>query len=248
VKNRTRARVEETVTDPATAEALKPWYRWLCKRPCFHDDYLEAFNRPSVHLVDTQGRGVDQFTRHGILVDGREYPVDCVIFATGFEAGISYVRLTGFDITGREGRRLSDHWKSGVRTLHGISTDGFPNLLLVGGNQHSVAAVNAVHLLDEQSIHVAYIIAQGKQRRLQALEPATDAVDAYTEIIRSAPANKVLVNFYSSCTPGYYNGEGKGTRSEDLFFGNRYGGGAMAFYRMLSDWRQENSLAGMMLQ
>lgn len=86
-------------------------------------------------------------------------------------------------------------------------------------------------MLDEQAIHVAYIIAQGKHRRLQALEPTTDAVDAYTEIIRSAPANKVLVNFYSCCTPGYYNGEGKGTRSEDLFFGNRYGGGAMAFYQ-----------------
>jgi NAD(P)-binding Rossmann-like domain len=75
-----------------------------------------------------------------------------------------------------------------------------------------------------------------------------EAVDAYTEIIRSAPANKVLVNFYSSCTPGYYNGEGKGAKSEDLFFGNRYGGGAMAFYQMLGDWRRENNLQGMKLQ
>ncbi|MBS0222055.1 MAG: NAD(P)/FAD-dependent oxidoreductase [Proteobacteria bacterium] len=248
VMNAIRTRVEEIVKDPSTAEALKPWYRWLCKRPCFHDDYLDAFNRPSVHLVDTGGRGVEQFTRHGIVVDGHEYKVDCAIFATGFEAGISYVRLTGFDVVGREGRRLSEHWRNGVRTLHGITTDNFPNLLLVGGNQHSVAAVNAVHLLDEQATHVAYIIQQAGERRLQAIEPTTEAVDAYTEIIRSAPANKVLVNFYSSCTPGYYNGEGKGAKSEDLFFGNRYGGGAMAFYQMLADWRRENNLEGMALR
>jgi cation diffusion facilitator CzcD-associated flavoprotein CzcO len=247
VMNVIRARVEEIVKDPATAEGLKPWYRWLCKRPCFHDDYLEAFNRPGVQLVDTQGRGVEEFTKHGILSGGKEYKVDCVIFATGFEAGISYVRLTGFDIVGREGRRLSDHWRAGVRTLHGMMTDGFPNLLLVGGNQHSVAAVNAVHLLDEQASHVAYIVQQAKQRRVETVEPATEAVDAYTEVIRSAPANKVLVNFYSGCTPGYYNGEGKGRRSEDLFFGNRYGAGAMAFYKMLADWRREGNLQGMIL-
>lgn len=248
VMNTIRARVEAIVKDPETAEALKPWYRWLCKRPCFHDDYLDAFNRPNVHLVDTNGRGVEQFTSDGIAVDGHEYKVDCVVFATGFEAGISYVRLTGFDIVGREGKSLGAHWKKGVRTLHGITTDGFPNLLLVGGNQHSVAAVNAVHLLDEQAIHVAYIIQQAKQRGLQTIEPTTEAVDAYTELIRSAPANQVLLKFYSSCTPGYYNGEGKGAKSEDLFFGNRYGGGAMAFYHMLRDWRSEGDLKGMKLQ
>ncbi len=159
--NAIRSRIEEIVQDPATAEALKPWYRWLCKRPCFHDDYLDAFNNPAVELVDTGGEGVREFARDGIVVAGKEYPVDCVIFATGFEAGISYVRLTGFDVVGRDGTRLSDHWRSGVRSLHGITTDRFPNLLMVGGNQHSVAAVNAVHLLDEQSTHVAYIVGKG---------------------------------------------------------------------------------------
>ena len=248
VMNGIRSRVEEIVQDRATAEGLKPWYRWMCKRPCFHDDYLPAFNCPNVKLVDTQGRGVEEFTRHGIVVGDKEYKVDCVIFATGFEAGISYVRLTGFDIVGREGKRLSEHWRNGVRTLHGMTTDGFPNLFLMGGNQHTVAAVNAVHLLDEQASHVAHVIKQVRQRQFETIEPATEAVDAYTEVIRSAPANKVLVNFYASCTPGYYNGEGKATRSEDLFFGNRYGDGAMAFYRMLANWRQEGQLQGMMLQ
>jgi cation diffusion facilitator CzcD-associated flavoprotein CzcO len=248
VMNGIRSRVEEIVQDRATAEGLKPWYRWMCKRPCFHDDYLAAFNCPNVKLVDTQGRGVEEFTRHGIVVGDQEYKVDCVVFATGFEAGISYVRLTGFDIVGREGKRLSEHWRDGVRTLHGMMTDGFPNLFLMGGNQHTVAAVNAVHLLDEQASHVAYVIKQVRQRQLETIEPATEVVDAYTEAIRSAPANKTLVNFYAGCTPGYYNGEGKATRGEELFFGNRYGDGAMAFYQMLANWRQAGQLQGMMLQ
>ena len=82
VMNGIRSRVEEIVQDRATAEGLKPWYRWMCKRPCFHDDYLAAFNSPNVKLVDTQGRGVEEFTRHGIVVGDEEYKVDCVIFAT----------------------------------------------------------------------------------------------------------------------------------------------------------------------
>jgi cyclohexanone monooxygenase len=245
VMNAIRSRIEEIVQDPATAEALKPWYRWLCKRPCFHDDYLDAFNNPAVELVDTGGEGVREFTRDGIVVAGKEYPVDCVIFATGFEAGISYVRLTGFDVIGRDGTRLSNHWHSGVRSLHGITTDKFPNLLMVGGNQHSVAAVNAVHLLDEQATHVAYIIKEGTSRKLEAIEPSAAAVDEYTEIVRSGPANKTLLSFYSSCTPGYYNGEAKAAKADDLFFGNRYSGGAVEFYQMLSNWRREGSLRGM---
>ena len=245
VMNAIRSRIAETVQDPDTAEALKPWYRWLCKRPCFHDDYLDAFNNPAVELVDTKGLGVQRFTRQGIVVDGQEYPVDCVIFATGFEAGISYVRLTGFEVVGRDGTRLSRHWSGGVRTLHGITTDRFPNLLMVGGNQHSVAAVNAVHLLDEQATHVAYIVKEASARALETIEPARAAVDEYTEVIRSGAANKTLLNFYSSCTPGYYNGESKASKADDLFFGNRYSGGAIQFYQMLANWRREGRLEGM---
>ncbi len=243
--NAIRSHIDEIVKDPATAEALKPWYRWLCKRPCFHDDYLGAFNNPAVELVDTEGQGVRAFTSHGIVIAGQEYPVDCVIFATGFEAGISYVRLTGFDVIGRDGTKLSKHWDSGVRTLHGITTDKFPNLLMIGGNQHSVAAVNAVHLLDEQATHVAYIIKEGASRKLGTIEPSAAAVDEYTEIVRSGPANKTLLSFYSSCTPGYYNGESKASQADDLFFGNRYSGGAIEFYQMLANWRREGSLRGM---
>ncbi len=245
VMNLIRSRIEEIIEDPSTAEALKPWYRWLCKRPCFHDDYLAAFNAPTVELVDTEGRGVEQFTPHGIVVAGKEYKVDCVVFATGFEAGISYVRLTGFDVTGRDGLRLSEHWRNGVRTLHGMTTDRFPNLMFLGGNQHSATATNAVHLLDEQATHVAHIVKQARQRQAAMVEPSAEAVDGYTDMIRSSPNNAVQMKFYSSCTPGYYNAEGKSAKADDLFFGNRYGGRTMTFYQMLADWRRDGNLPGM---
>jgi cyclohexanone monooxygenase len=171
VMNSLRSRVDEVVKDPTTAEALKGWYRWFCKRPCFHDDYLEAFNRPNVRLIDTKGMGVEKVTENGVIVSGTEYAADCLIFATGFEAGISYTRLTGFELYGYEGISLSEHWSKGVRTLHGAMTDRFPNCFLMGGNQQSAAAVNAVHLLDEQASHIAYILKTVRERKISRVEP-----------------------------------------------------------------------------
>ena len=195
-----------------------------------------------------QGRGVERFTKRGIEVAGRDYEVDCIIFATGFEAGISYTRLTGFEITGRDGTRLSDHWRSGVRTLHGMTTDKFPNCLLVGGNQQTAAAVNAVHLLDEQARHLAYTVSEARKRKASVIEPSADAVDAYVDVVRNSPKNKALVGFYASCTPGYYNGEGKARRSEDFFIGGRYADGAMPFYAVLKAWREDGLLDGLILK
>jgi cation diffusion facilitator CzcD-associated flavoprotein CzcO len=245
VMNSLRSRIEESIKDPSVAELLKPWYRWFCKRPCFHDDYLEAFNRPNVRLIDTHGRGVERISEGGIVSDGVEYGVDCLIFATGFEAGIAFTRLTGFDIFGRNGLSLTDHWSKGVRTLHGMTTDGFPNCFVIGGNQQSAAAVNAVHLLDEQSEHVAYIVSTLRARAIARIEPSAQAVDDYVRIIRSSPTNETLVDFYLDCTPGYYNAEGRAKASEDIFFGGRYGDGPIPFFRMLQAWRQEGSLKGM---
>jgi cation diffusion facilitator CzcD-associated flavoprotein CzcO len=245
VMNEIRARVENVVTDPATAEALKPYYRWFCKRPGFHDEYLPAFNRPNVRLVDTNGHGIDSFTRQGVVVGDQHYDVDCLIFATGFEAGISYTRLIGFEPVGRDETLLSQHWGQGVRSLHGLMTDKFPNCFFIGGNQHSASALNATHLLDEQSTHLAYVIAEMKRRKLSAIEPGPAAVEEYTQAVRTAPQNAALVEFYAACTPGYYNAEGKAKKSDELFLGGRYGPGAMAFYEMLANWRKNNDLEGM---
>ncbi len=245
VMNDLRERVDNVVTDPEVAEALKPYYRWFCKRPGFHDDYLEAFNRPNVKLIDTRGQGIEAFTKNEVVVNGEQYEVDCVVFATGFEAGIHYTRLTGFDLYGRDGTPLSQHWRERVRSLHGLMTDKFPNCFFMGGNQHSASALNAVHLLDEQAIQISYIISEMQHRELAAIEPSVAAVEDYSAAIRTAPENAALVDFYSTCTPGYYNSEGKVKTSEDLFLGARYGPGAMAFYEMLANWRKSGDFPGM---
>ncbi|MCU1476896.1 MAG: monooxygenase, partial [Subtercola sp.] len=234
--NQLRDRVESTVFDPETAEALKPWYRWWCKRPGWHDDYLPAFNRPNVKLIDTNGQGVERFTAKGVVVDGVEHELDCVIMATGFEAGIEYTRLTGFELHGR-GIDLSEHWgTAGVRTFHGMSTDRFPNLFFIGGNLQTASAVNAVHLLDEQAHYVAHIVSTAIDSGADTIEATKEAVDAWVEEIRSSPANKTSFQFYLDCTPGYYNSEGKAKSMDDLFTGGRYGGGALAYYKLLEDW------------
>src|SRR4029077_6951318 len=113
-----RARVDSIVEDPATAEALKPYYRQFCKRPCFHDEYLDTFNRPNVTLVDTHGRGVERLTERGVVAKGVEYELDCLIYATGFEVGTDYSRRAGYEIVGRDGLTLTSKWADGASTFH----------------------------------------------------------------------------------------------------------------------------------
>ena len=150
-----RKRVETVVKDPSTAEALKPWYNQFCKRPCFHDEYLATFNRPNVHLIDTAGKGVERITENAIVANGKEYEIDCLIYATGFEVGTGYTRRAGFEIYGRDGLSLTEKWEEGVSSLHGMHTRGFPNCFIVSNAQSGFTA-NYPHMLNEQSKHLAY--------------------------------------------------------------------------------------------
>ena len=128
--NEIRDRVNSIVDDPATADALKPWYGQWCKRPTFNDEYLPTFNRPNVKLVDTKGKGVDRITEHGVVVDGVEYEVDCLVFATGFEVGTAYTRRAQFEMYGRRGKSTeADYWAKGMRTHHGFLSQRLPELL-----------------------------------------------------------------------------------------------------------------------
>ena len=143
-----RARAEEIVKDPNVAESLKPYYRQFCKRPCFHDEYLDTYNRENVTLVDTQGKGLDKITEKGIFFDGKEYEVDCIIFATGFEVGTDYTRRSGYEIYGRKGLSIMDKWKDGLSTMHGMHSRGFPNSFFFGPQQAGFTAnsVSYTHL------------------------------------------------------------------------------------------------------
>lgn len=213
-----RARVDSIVADRATAEALKPWYGYFCKRPCFHDEYLQTFNRANVTLVDTLGKGVEKITANGVVVNGVEHAVDCLIFATGFEVGTDYSRRTGFEVIGRDGLSLTGKWRDGVRTLHGLSVNGFPNCFVLSIAQ-SGFTVNFPYLLDVQARHTAWVIAWGLGHA-DEIEASTEAEDAWVQTVidrSGASAGRA-----KACTPGYYNREGQAnalTRQGSFFYG-----------------------------
>jgi cyclohexanone monooxygenase len=241
--NQIRARVDALVHDKPTAEALKPWYRQFCKRPCFHDDYLQTFNRRNVTLVDTGGRGVERLTSNAVVANGIHHEVDCLIFATGFEVGTAFTRRAGYDIVGRDGRSLSEHWSDGLRTLHGLTTDGFPNCFFLGFNQSSVT-VSVPIALDKQARQVTHMVTTAKALGCEVLEPAASAVDAYVDEVRRA--GRIGWKFFAECTPGYYNSEGAAGNRHG-FFSDMYGGGAIRFFEMLDRWR-EDGMQGMQLR
>ncbi len=246
-----RSRVETIVNDPDTAEALKPWYRQFCKRPCFHDDYLDTFNRPNVHLIDTEGRGVKRITPTGVVVDRREstvslveeeFEVDCLIYATGFEVGTDYTRRAGYELYGRDGMTLTEKWHDGASTLHGMHSRGFPNCFIFSLTQ-SGFTVNFPHMLNEQSKHLAYILAEAQARGVTVIEADADAEAAWVEtIVNLSQMNR---QFLESCTPGYYNNEGR--PADRSVKDGSYGAGSVAFIRVLEQWRAAGDLAGLEL-
>jgi cyclohexanone monooxygenase len=237
-----RARAEQIVKDRQTAEALKPYYNQFCKRPCFHDEYLDTFNRPNVTLVDTDGKGVERITEHGVVANGKEYEIDCLIYATGFEVGTDYTRRSGYQLYGRGGVSLSDKWKDGVSTLHGMHSRGFPNVFIMSNSQSGFTA-NFPHMLDVQSRHLAHIIKHCSDRQVRVLEPAQEAEDAWVQtIIASALMRQ---RFQEECTPGYYNNEGQ--PSPLAARNGFYGGGSIAFIKLLEEWRAEGSMKGLEL-
>jgi cation diffusion facilitator CzcD-associated flavoprotein CzcO len=239
--NQIRARVDRVVKDKKTAEALKPWYRQFCKRPTFNDEYLPAFNRTNVTLVDTRGRGVDRITEKGLVFDGVEYEVDCIIFATGFEVGTAYTRRAGFEIYGRGGKTLTQHWAEGLKTLHGFYSNGFPNCFHMGVTQNALTA-NFPHMLEEQSRHIAELIQHAKSNEARCLEPTPEAEAEWAETMKQKAINSR--NFLEACTPGYYNNEGN--VDAGFGFGALYGGGPVEFYDLVRKWREDGQMKGLL--
>ena len=239
--NRIRARVDAIVKDPKTAEGLKAWYRQFCKRPGFHDTYLQTFNRPNVTLVDTEGRGVERVTEKGLVFDGVEYEVDCIVFATGFEVGTAYTRRSGFEAYGVGGKSLSDYWANGMRTFHGFYSHEFPNLFHLGMTQNAISP-NFTHVLNDQAGHIAAVLKETRSRGATRLEPTAEAEAAWVRTIKE----KMVTNlaFRQECTPGYYNGEGQAGGGQGLF-DELYAPGPLDFYPMIEAWRSTGEFAGL---
>ncbi|MBW2697909.1 MAG: monooxygenase, partial [Deltaproteobacteria bacterium] len=238
-----RARVDSVVEDKLTAEALKPYYRQFCKRPCFHNEYLPTFNRDNVTLVDTKGKGVERVTEKGVVVDGQEYELDCLIYASGFEVGTSYTQRGGYEVYGRDGQSLTEKWSDGVRTLHGMQAHGFPNCFFIMSITQSGFTVNFTHMLGETGKHLAYIIKTALDKGISTLEVSEEAEAEWVDTILNLA--RLGSEFQQSCTPSYYNNEGKPgevSRQNGFYFGQ-----PMEFMKILEDYRADGGLKGLEL-
>ena len=225
---RIHERIEAIVDDQATADALKPWYMFMCKRPCFHDEYLPTYNRPNVHLVDTRGQGVCEITEHGPVFAGRQYNVDVLIYATGFE-----VQKTGIynQIVGRGGIELNEKYNDGVRTLVGIHSHGYPNMFIMGGYQASFQ-FNLTDMLQTQGDHIAGCIDYTRRHGHQAMDVTEGAEEWW---VQEVIAHRGKTSRNQDCTPGYYNFEGESNRRQD---GN-YNGGFRQYFAHMRDVREK---------
>ena len=235
-----RARADEIVKDRETAEALKPWYNQFCKRPCFHDEYLQTFNRPNVKLVDTKGQGVDRLTEKGVVANGEEYEIDCLIYATGFELANEWSHKTGIEIYGRDSTTITEKWKDGASTLHGWTSRNFPNCLWVSIVQAALTP-NFMHVTGAQAQHFAYVISECEKRGIKTFEPTQEAEEEWCDTIVKGTA--IRANFFKECTPGYYNNEGKSSISAAR--NATYGYGSQAFIKILEAWREKGDLGGL---
>lgn len=233
--------IDTIVTDPRTADALKPWFGFICKRPCFNDEYLAAFNEPSVTLVSAPG-GIDAITATGMVVDGTHYELDCIIFATGFETGSGTAQRYGYDIVGREGLSMREHFADGTKTLHGFYTHGFPNFMELGLSQNAYV-VNYTYMLDRKARHAARVVAHAAQHEIATIEPDLSAQDQWVEAARNSG---VAMQFYlATCTPGYYNGQGDIGKG---FFNDVYAMSEIDFWESIESWWNEASFEGMIVK
>lgn len=235
-----RAEYDKLVDDPEVAKKLKSYYSYACKRPEFSDLYLPTFNRSNVILVDSDGKGVEAITENGVIVNGEEYEVDCIIFASGLEFGTSYVDAARFEFVGRDCVKLSEKLADGMRTLHGLYTDGFPNCYFVGLTQ-GTASPNFVYVFEKLATQVLAAITHAKETGCEVIEVTPEAVADWGQAADESHAGSHA--FLSKCTPGQYNNEGD--LDDPHAAPNRlYAAGAEHFFEMLREWRESGGFSG----
>ena len=236
-----RKRAETIVADKDTAEKLKAWYRQLCKRPCFHDAYLQAFNTPGARLIDTDGQGVEKITEKGFVVGGQEYEVDCIIYASGFEVGTDYKRRSGFEVIGRDGLSLSQAWGEGMKSKHGIHVHGFPNAFFVQPTQGANLISNVPHNLTDSGRTIAVTVKHALDGGHREVEVTKEAQDAWVELLLTGMGRMMGA---PDCTPGYYNNEGQDPGpAAKLNVG--YPAGASAYFKYIDGWRNSGQFEGL---
>jgi cyclohexanone monooxygenase len=226
-----RARISARVKDPETAEALKPYFNWMCKRPLFVDGYFETYNRPNVKLIDTKGRGLDRITETGIVFEGREYEVDCIIWGSGFEVASPPDRTAGFDMRGVGGITLSDYWRDGRKSLHGMFVHNFPNMGVISGLKQAGITWSITFMNRRQAEHYAKVVKRSLDENV-SFDVTEEAERAWLEVLDEKRMKDDT--YLRECTPGYYNNEGKDQR--DSIWLSNYGGGPFEYMQVLRDW------------
>ena len=236
-----RARCEEVVEDPTTAEALKPWYRQLCKRPCFHDEYLQAYNEPGCHLVDTDGSGVERIDETGVWANGEHYDLDCIVLASGFEVSISH--KANYETVGRGGVKLSEYWEDGMQSLHGVHVHDFPNLFIIGLSQGANLISNITSNLDEAGKSIAAVVTHAEQVGASTVEVSEEAEAAWVDQFDLSGGAGILGN--PDCTPGYYNNEGRPLGRRERLNAIGYPQGPVAYFNYIDRWRRSGEFEGL---
>lgn len=245
VMERMRRRVDELIEDPETAEKLKPYYNFMCKRPLSSDNFYPSFNQDNVTLVDvSETRGLQQLTENGFVANGEEFEADCVIFASGFEVTSTLERRWGIDrIEGRDGKSLYDLWSNGPRTFHGVMAHGFPNQFYIGYIQGGINA-SVTEQFGRQGEHAAYIIAETLKQDAVVAEPSEEAAEGYTEHFLAT--QQTTDDFLNVCPPSYFSNEGADTHAWNLF--RQWHEGWGGFMRFLRDWRESGDMDGIELE
>jgi cation diffusion facilitator CzcD-associated flavoprotein CzcO len=236
-----RDHIANIVTDPEIAKKLMPWYSQACKRPCFHDEYLPAFNRSNVHLVDTDGHGINEIGENGPIFDGVEYPVDLLIFASGYEVTSDYHHRLGFDPKGRGGVPLSQAWGTGPSTLQGVLTRGFPNMLMISTVQ-GAQATNFLHSISTVAEHVGWLVAKAKADGITTMEPIEAAQEEWFNLLLGQVFG--IARYNAVCTPGYLNREGEAgdmTTARSMAWMTS----VLGFIDHVAAWRARGDLAGL---
>ena len=243
-----RDRVDAFVSDPGKAEAMKPYYRYMCKRPCFHDEYLPAMDRENVTLIDCPA-GIERITPTGLVANGTTYDVDCIVYATGFEGEATpFHRRAGHPIVGRGGLDIETKWKDGVQSLHGLMTRGFPNFFTMPAPyQQSVVTVTHTHITVEGADHLARTIRSMVDAGVRCFDVREDAEAAWTEGIVACAVDRGA--FDAACTPSRFNFEGDPSQANPR--NGSYGGraGDLFGYRtLLAEWREKGGFEGLEIE
>jgi cation diffusion facilitator CzcD-associated flavoprotein CzcO len=240
-----RQRIDELVTDPDVAAILKPYYRYLCKRPCFHDEYFDAFNRPNVTLIDCP-TGIERITEQGPVVGGHQYEVDCIVYGTGFEAEITPLqRRVGHEIVGRGGVTLAEKWADGAASLFGMMSHGFPNMFVMPApGQQSVVTVNYTQIAVLGAEFVSGTVTLLEKRGFEVFDVNAEAeADWIRQIVETYVDPSAVM---SACTPSRINNEGNpgGVKPRDTNYGRGFGD-YFAYRDLLEGWLASGELDGL---